>query len=155
MTSELVLTVNGEPRTVLATGVTTLLQVLRDQLHLTGTKCGCNYGVCGACTVLLDGKPARSCLTLARMCEQLRVTTIEGLATGGKLHPVQQKMLDCGAVQCGFCTPGVVLTAKALLDVNRQPTREEIRAALCGNLCRCSGYAAIVDALASVGDENV
>ena len=155
MTTEFVLQVNGEPRTARATGVTTLLHVLRDQLHLTGTKCGCNYGVCGACTVLLDGKPARSCLTLARMCEQAAVTTIEGLVTDGKLHPVQQKMIDCGAVQCGFCTPGVVLTAKALLDANPQPTRTQVRAALCGNLCRCSGYAAIVDAVVSVGENDV
>jgi carbon-monoxide dehydrogenase small subunit len=89
------------------------------------------------------------------MCEQAAVTTIEGLATDGKLHPVQQKMIDCGAVQCGFCTPGVVLTAKALLDANPQPTRTQVRAALCGNLCRCSGYAAIVDAVVSVGENHV
>jgi carbon-monoxide dehydrogenase small subunit len=124
--------------------------VLRDSLHLNGAKRGCNYGVCGACTVLIDGKPGRSCLALALNCEGRSVTTIEALEVDGRLHPVQQALLDHGAVQCGFCTPAIALTAKALLDVNPHATREEIRAALSGNLCRCSGYASIVEAILSL-----
>ena len=144
--SALVIEVNGEARPVNGSGATTLLLVLREQLLLTGAKCGCNYGVCGACTVLIDGKPARSCLTLAASCTGASVTTIEGLAQG-KLHPVQQALLDGGAVQCGFCTPGIALVATALLEANPHPTRAEVRQALGGNICRCSGYAAIIDAV--------
>jgi carbon-monoxide dehydrogenase small subunit len=152
--SDLILNINGEAQTVQVSGVTTLLQVLRDQLHLTGTKCGCNYGVCGACTVLLEGKPARSCLTLAHSCERLSVTTIEGLEVDGRLHPVQQAMLDCAAVQCGFCTSGIALAAKALLDSNPTPTRAEVRDSLSGNICRCTGYAAIIDAVIIAAEDS-
>lgn len=152
MTTELLLNVNGEQRPARASGATTLLQVLREQLHLTGAKCGCGYGVCGACTVLIDGKPARSCLTLAAMCDGRSITTIEGVSDNGELDPIQRSMLECGAVQCGFCTPGVVITAKALLKENPKPTREEIRGALAGNICRCSGYVAIVDAIAAAAE---
>lgn len=145
--NDVILQINGEPRAARIEGFPTLLDVLREQLQLTGAKRGCNYGVCGACTVLLDGKPARSCLTLAQMCEHVAVTTVEGVGVNGRLHPVQQCLLDTGAVQCGFCTPGVVLSAKALLDAQPQPSRHEIAVALSGNLCRCSGYGAIVEAI--------
>jgi aerobic-type carbon monoxide dehydrogenase small subunit (CoxS/CutS family) len=145
--TQLVLDVNGEKRTIQAWGTTTLLQALREQLLLTGAKCGCNYGVCGACTVLINGKPARSCLALAHSCVGAAVTTVESLEQDGQLHPVQQAMLDGGAVQCGFCSAGIALVAKGLLDVNPRPTAQEVRQALGGNICRCSGYAAIVDAV--------
>lgn len=154
MTKDVLLNVNGEPRPARASGATTLLHVLREQFHLTGTKSGCGYGVCGACSVLIDGKPARSCLTLAAMCEGQSITTIEGVASSGGLDLIQQSMLDCGAVQCGFCTPGIVITAKALLEENPKPTREEIRGALAGNICRCSGYVAIVDAISAAAEAS-
>jgi carbon-monoxide dehydrogenase small subunit len=125
----------------------TLLDVLRDRLGLTGTKCGCESGTCGACTVLVDNVPVLSCLTLARRCEGHEVTTIEGLADGRALHPLQQAAVDHGAVQCGYCTPGWLLTAKSLLDHNPSPTRDEIRQALAGNLCRCTGYQKIEEAV--------
>lgn len=125
----------------------TLLEVLRNRLGMTGTKQGCDQGECGSCTVLLDGRPVLSCLTLAVRVENRQVTTIEGLAEGNKLHPVQTAFQEAGAIQCGFCTPGMVLTAKALLDRNPHPHREEIKAALAGNLCRCTGYTKIVAAV--------
>ncbi len=125
----------------------TLLEVLRHRLGMTGTKQGCDQGECGSCTVLLDGKPVLCCLTLAVRVENRRVTTIEGLAEGGNLHPIQTAFQEAGAVQCGFCTPGMVLTAKALLDRNPHPCREEIKEALAGNLCRCTGYKKIVEAV--------
>lgn len=146
------LDVNGQEHLVSADGVTTLLEVLRSQLRLTGAKRGCDYGVCGACTVLIDGKPARSCLALACNCEGRSITTVEALASGERLHPLQQALLDHGAVQCGFCTPGVLLAMKALLDAEPRPSREAIRAALAGNICRCTGYSAIVDAVASLAE---
>jgi aerobic-type carbon monoxide dehydrogenase small subunit (CoxS/CutS family) len=125
----------------------TLLDVLRNDLGLTGTKEGCGTGNCGACTVLINGQAVNSCLVLVGEVEGKEITTIEGLAEGGKLHPVQQAFIDEGAVQCGFCTPGVVLTAKSFLNTNPHPTEEQIREAVAGNLCRCTGYDKIVRAI--------
>jgi carbon-monoxide dehydrogenase small subunit len=140
------ITVNGEAHDVLAPASATLLEVLRTQLGLTGTKCGCNHGVCGACTVLLDGKLARSCLTLAANVGERAVTTIEGIAGEQDLSPVQRALIESGAIQCGFCTPGFVIALSALFTKEPQPGREAIRGALSGNLCRCSGYVKIVEA---------
>jgi len=140
--------VNGHTYEVLVEANLTLLELLRDRLGMTGTKQGCAAsGNCGACTVLLDGRPTLSCLTLAWTARETPILTIEGLATAEGLHPLQQAFLDCGAVQCGFCTPGMILSAKALLDENPDPNEEEVRAALAGNLCRCTGYVKIVDAV--------
>lgn len=144
------LTINTEHHAATADGSTTLLQVLREQLALTGTKRGCDYGVCGACTVLIDGTPARSCLTLAADCSHYRITTIEGLAAPGCLSDLQQALLDAGAVQCGFCTPGIVMALHALLSHDARPDEHAVRAALGGNLCRCTGYSAIVQAALDV-----
>ena len=138
--------VNGTTYEVILQSHKTLLEVLRDQLDLTGTKYGCGTGECGCCTVLIKGKPVLSCLTLAATATQKEITTIEGLANGG-LHPLQRAFIDHGAVQCGFCTPGMILTSKTLLDENPHPTREEIKFALAGNLCRCTGYVKIIDAV--------
>jgi carbon-monoxide dehydrogenase small subunit len=143
-------TVNEEPREIAVEPWWTLLDVLRDQLELTGAKKGCDRGDCGACTVLLDGKPIVSCTTLAVQAHGRRVTTIEGLLSEGQPHPLQQAFVDVGAVQCGFCTPGMVLAAKALLDENPSPTEDDVREAIAGNLCRCTGYAKIVEAVLSV-----
>jgi aerobic carbon-monoxide dehydrogenase small subunit len=142
----MVLTVNGEPRDALAPTSATLLEVLRSELGLTGSKRGCNHGVCGACSVLLDGKLARSCLTLAADVGERAVTTIEGLAGDDGFSPVQRALIDAGAVQCGFCTPGFVVALTALFAREPRPGREAIRNALSGNLCRCSGYVKIVEA---------
>jgi carbon-monoxide dehydrogenase small subunit len=131
----------------------TLLEVLRDDLCLTGTKRGCDSGQCGACTVLLDGKPILSCITLACEVDGRQIQTIEGVAKGGELQPVQQAFLKYGAVQCGFCTPGMVLSASALLESNPDPTVEEIKKGISGNLCRCTGYLKIIEAIYSVGKE--
>lgn len=125
----------------------TLVEFLRDGLGLTGTKEGCDEGECGACTVLLDGKPIHSCCTLAVEIDGHDILTIEGLAKNGVLHPIQQAFVDAGAVQCGFCTPGMILSAKALLDENKNPTEEEIRTGIEGNICRCTGYDRIVEAI--------
>lgn len=138
---------NGAPVTVEVSSSTTLLEVLREHLGLTGTKEGCGRGECGACTVLLNGKPVNSCLILMDQVEGQKVTTIEGLARDGKPHPLQQAFVEVGAVQCGFCTPGMILSAYALLAENPNPSRTEIREALSGNLCRCTGYTKIVDAV--------
>jgi len=138
---------NGDPTEIGVKDGETLLEVLRNRLGLTGTKQGCDQGECGSCTVLIDGQPVLSCLILAIRVENRQVTTIEGLAEGGKLHPVQVAFHEGGAIQCGFCTPGMVLTAKALLDRNPYPTRNEIRTALSGNICRCTGYTKIVEAV--------
>ncbi len=144
------MTVNGNEIDVAVTPNTTLLEVLRDDLGFTGVKEGCSEGVCGACTVLMDGAPIRSCLTLALEVEGASITTIEGLAARGQLHPVQQAFIDQGAVQCGFCTPGMILSSKALLDRRPHPTDDEIKTALAGNFCRCTGYRKILDAVRSV-----
>jgi carbon-monoxide dehydrogenase small subunit len=140
-------TVNGEPAPVSFAPYKTLLEVLREDLDLTGTKHGCELGECGACTVLLDGQPVLSCLVLALECEGRHIETIEGLARGPELHPLQAAFADFGGSQCGYCTPGVIMTAKALLEKNLNPTREQIREATAGNLCRCTGYQQITDAI--------
>ena len=142
-----VLTVNGEAQEVSFAPYKTLLEVLREDLGLTGTKHGCELGECGACAVLVDGEPQLACLTLALECEGRKVDTIEGLARGPELHPLQAAFADFGGSQCGYCTPGVIMTAKALLDRNPSPTRDEIKAATAGNLCRCTGYNQIVEAI--------
>ena len=147
------LSINGDRYDVLAEPRQTLLQVLREQLSLTGTKCGCNNGVCGSCTVLIDDLPMRACLTLAVAATDREITTIEGLETGAGLHPVQQAFIDYQSMQCGFCTPGMVIAAKALLDRNPNPTLDEIRDELSGNLCRCTGYVKIADAILSLTGE--
>ncbi|MEE9464625.1 MAG: (2Fe-2S)-binding protein [Candidatus Neomarinimicrobiota bacterium] len=141
---ELSLTVNGVLRTVLVEPHETLLTVLRERLQFTGTKLGCDEGSCGACTVLLEGKPVLSCLTPALRCGGKDVLTIEGVADGPDLHPVQNRLVESGGIQCGFCTPGVVMTSLAYLDKNIDPDETDIREALAGNLCRCTGYAKIV-----------
>ena len=154
MSQAVTLKVNGAERQVLAGATQTLLEVLRDQLGLTGSKRGCNQGVCGACTVMIDGQPVRGCLSLAANCEGKEVTTIEGLATPEGLSPVQRALIDSGAVQCGFCTSGMVISAHWLLQRNAKPDRDEIRKTLSGNLCRCSGYRKIVDAVAQAVEEG-
>ncbi|HXG51705.1 MAG TPA: (2Fe-2S)-binding protein [candidate division Zixibacteria bacterium] len=141
------LTVNGKSETAEIEPAASLLELLRDGLGLKGTKLCCNTGECGACTVLLDGKPVNSCVTLAADAAGAEVTTIEGLADGDRLHPIQQAFIDTAAVQCGYCTPGFILSVKALLDRTRKPTMEEIEEAVSGNICRCTGYAKIVDAI--------
>lgn len=139
--------VNGEPVTFLASAQQTLLDALRDELGLTGTKEGCASGDCGACSVRVDGRLVCSCLVLAPEAEGCTIETVEGLATGGKLHPLQQQFLEQAALQCGFCTPGLLVAAKDLLDRNPDPTETEIRFALAGNLCRCTGYDKIIRAV--------
>ncbi|OGP87622.1 MAG: (2Fe-2S)-binding protein [Deltaproteobacteria bacterium RBG_16_47_11] len=142
------LSVNGESYRILVKETDFLVDILRDRLGLTGTKKACDMGVCGSCTVLLDGMSISSCLVLALDAEGKEITTIEGLETiEGKLHPIQEAFLDKGAVQCGYCTPGMVLTAKAFLEKNPDPTETQIRKAIAGNLCRCTGYTKIVEAI--------
>ena len=143
-------TINGRPVTLTAPANITLLDLLRDHLGLLGTKCGCEIGECGACTVLLDGQPVNSCLVLAPQIDGRQVSTVEGLAPEGKLHPLQESFLDHDAAHCGFCTPGMLMSAKALLDYNPRATEREIRTAISGNLCRCTGYQQIVEAIAHV-----
>ena len=147
----LALTVNGEPREALVAGYKTLLEVLREDLGLTGTKHGCELGECGACAVLLDGDLALSCLVAAVECEGREVTTVEGLRDGPELHPLQAAFADHGAAQCGYCTPGMLVAGKWLLDRKPDATREEIAEALAGQLCRCTGYLQIYDAVESAG----
>ncbi len=144
--------VNGKPYEVIIEPCMTLLDVLRDKLGLTGTKYACGTGDCGACTVLIDGKPVLSCLTLAARVKEKAILTIEGLAEGSNLHPIQKAFINHGAIQCGFCTPGMILTTKALLAENPDPGREEVKATLGGNLCRCTGYVKIVDAILSAAE---
>ncbi|HEY7493130.1 MAG TPA: (2Fe-2S)-binding protein [Candidatus Tectomicrobia bacterium] len=144
------LTVNGNKYEVAIEPRQSLLQVLREELHLTGTKEGCSEGECGACTVLLDGQTVDSCLIFALEANGREVGTIEGLATGDTLHPLQKAFAEYGGVQCGFCTPGMILAAKALLDSNPHPTEADIRQGISGNLCRCTGYVKIVEAIKAV-----
>jgi aerobic carbon-monoxide dehydrogenase small subunit len=149
------LRVNGTKCTARASSENTLLEVLRDELHLTGPKRGCKQGVCGACTVLIDNEPVRSCLSLAVLAENRPITTVEGLAEGKSLTPLQQSIIDCGAVQCGFCTGGLLMVAHALLIDNPHPTSDEVRSALSGNLCRCSGYTKIVEAVCRANEGSL
>ena len=144
------LNVNGEKFELLTEVHRTLLEVLRENLGLTGTKRGCDLGTCGACTVLIEGKPYLSCLTLAADVQGKKIVTIEGLAQDGEPHPLQKAFVQKGAIQCGFCTPGMILTAKAFLDENPNPSEEEVKQAISGNICRCTGYVKIVEAILSV-----
>jgi len=148
------LNVNNEIFDIVTFPNQTLLEVLRDHLHLTGTKESCGEGACGSCTVLLNGVPVRSCLTLAIAAQGKEITTIEGLSKGEKLHPVQEAFVNHHAIQCGFCSPGMILTAYALLKENPKPTEAEIRRAISGNVCRCTGYAKIVEAIKSLAEEG-
>ena len=141
------LNVNGEARELLVPVHKTLLEVLREDMQLTGTKHGCELGECGTCTVLVDGKPHLSCLVLPIQVLGRSITTIEGMADGSTLHPLQTAFAELGAAQCGYCSPGILLAARALLEENPKPTREQIREALAGNLCRCTGYVKILDAV--------
>lgn len=146
--------VNGEEVEVFEETNKTLLDVLRDSLGLTGTKRGCDLGTCGACTVLIDGKPCLSCITLAADVQGKKIVTIEGLAHAGVLHPLQKAFIEKGAIQCGFCTPGMIMTAKAFLDCHPQPSQGAVKKAISGNLCRCTGYVKIVEAIMSAVDPS-
>ena len=147
MKTALALRVNGETRDLIAPVHKTLLEVLREDMGLTGTKHGCELGEFGTCTVLVDGRPELSCLVLPVQVEGRAITTVEGMATGSQLHPLQQAFAELGAAQCGYCTPGILLASRALIDTNPKPTRDEIREALAGNLCRCTGYVKILEAV--------
>jgi aerobic carbon-monoxide dehydrogenase small subunit len=144
------LKVNEESYEIMIAPYRTLLDVLREEIHLTGSKKGCDVGDCGACTVLLDGKPVNACLVVAATAEGCEITTIEGLAQDGKLHPLQQAFVKEGAVQCGFCTAGTLMSLKALFDRNSSPSMDEVKIAIAGNLCRCTGYTKIFKAVESV-----
>jgi carbon-monoxide dehydrogenase small subunit len=146
------LVVNRRPVDLLVPSHRTLLEVLREELRLTGTKHGCELGECGACTVLVNGTPELACLRLAAACDGAEITTVEGLADGPHLHPLQEAFADTGAVQCGYCTPGMLLVAKQLLDRAPRPTRDQIRSAISGNLCRCTGYLRIIEAIERAAD---
>ena len=145
--------VNGDPVEVAVEPGTTLLECLRQDLGLTGSKQGCDKGDCGACTVLLDGRAVLACLVLAHAVAGRRVVTVEGLARAGRLHPLQDAFDTAGAAQCGFCTPGMLMSAAALLEENQRPTRDDVREALAGNLCRCTGYTKILDAVVKAADD--
>jgi carbon-monoxide dehydrogenase small subunit len=147
MKQEMTFNVNGEQYTVRVDTRRTLLEVLRETLGLTGTKEMCNKGDCGGCTVIMDGRPILSCLTLAIEAQSKKITTIEGLADGYTLHPLQQAFVDAGAIQCGYCTPGFIMSAKALLDRHPHPTEDEIKEGIANNICRCTGYVQIVEAI--------
>ena len=149
MKTVLTCTVNGTEHTVLADTRDTLLELLRDRIGLTGTKEGCSNGNCGTCTVLMDGATVNACLILALEAPGSDIVTIEGLSDNGRMHPIQEALVEHGGTQCGFCTPGIVLSAKALLDANPRPTEADIRHAIAGNLCRCTGYGKIVEAIAA------
>lgn len=148
----LTLNINGDDYDVLAAPNQTLLDVLRDNLGLTGTKKGCDLGACGACTVLMDGQACLSCLVLAVDAVGRQITTIEGLSQSGRLHPLQQSLAELGGLQCGFCTPGMIMTAKAVLDEEPRPTEESLKKKMAGNLCRCTGYKKIVEAVMSAAE---
>jgi carbon-monoxide dehydrogenase small subunit len=148
------LTINGEAEWVDVPSNLTLLQMLREKLALTGTKNGCAAGECGACTVMLNGEPVNSCMVLAVECDGASVVTVEGLADDGRLDPVQEAIVEQGGVQCGFCTPGILISARALLNRNPHPDDAEIREALVGNLCRCTGYLRIIEAVKNVGSQG-
>ena len=154
MTQRLSLTVNGEPIEALVDPTKTLLEVLREDLGLTGTKHGCELGECGTCAVLVDGAPVLSCLMLGVEAEHTEIMTVEGMMRDGEPHRLQKSFADLGAAQCGYCIPGILLTAKALLDANPHPTRDEIRQALSGNLCRCTGYTKILQAVERAANES-
>ena len=149
-THRISVTINGELETVDVPSNITLLQLLREHFALTGTKNGCGAGECGACTVMLNDEPVNSCMVLAVECDEANIVTVEGLAKDGILDPVQEAIIDTGGVQCGFCTPGILITARALLNRNPTPSEYEIREALVGNLCRCTGYLRIIDAVKEV-----
>jgi carbon-monoxide dehydrogenase small subunit len=149
------LNINGDIHEVLVSSNQTLLEVLRDKLGLVGTKRGCDLGACGACTVLIDGEAYLSCITLAMDAVGKEITTIEGLSQGGDLHPLQRAFVETGAIQCGFCGPGMILTAKALLDEEKRPTEESVKKKMAGNLCRCTGYKKIVEAVLSVAKSRL
>jgi len=148
------LTVNGQCREIMVAPRDVLVDVLRKSLRLTGSKIGCRHGHCGACTVLIDGKPSIACLTIALSCQGKEITTIEGLDVDGELDPLQRAFIDHGAVQCGYCIPGMILTAKALLADNPNPSEDEVRKGLAGNLCRCTGYAKIIEAVQAAAKAN-
>lgn len=154
MKTEIELRINGEIYRVSVSPTATLLDVIREEIGLTGAKKGCDMGECGACTVLLDGKPHNSCLILAADARDKDITTIEGLVRGSELEPIQQAFIDYGAIQCGFCTPGLVLQAHALLSENASPSEEEIKEALSGNLCRCTGYTSVIRAILAVAEKR-
>ena len=153
MKKPLQLTVNGELRQVLVEPYYSLLDALRDDIRLTGTKKGCDEGDCGACTVFLNGKPVTSCMVLAHSVHDSEVTTIEGLANLEELHPVQQAFVDHGGLQCGFCIPGLIMSATALLQENPNPTEEDVRFGIGGNLCRCTGYSKVVEAVLAAAED--
>lgn len=153
MTRVIQLTVNGDIYDVSVKPNETLLDVIRDRLGLTGTKKGCDTGQCGSCTVLLEGKPINSCLVLAVEAHGKDILTVEGLAKNGQFHPLQEAFVQEGAVQCGYCTPGMLLSAKALLDENPNPTEEKVKEAIAGNLCRCTGYVKIVKAILTAAEK--
>ena len=145
--------INGESHEVILEPHLTLVEVIRDKLGLTGTKHSCSTGLCGACTVIIDGNPVNSCLILAVTVKNKNILTVEGLAEGNTLHPVQEAFIHHGAVQCGFCTPGMLMSAKALLDKKPDPEEEDVKIALSGNLCRCTGYVKVIDAVMDVADQ--
>lgn len=153
-TVPLTMTVNGKRVTVHTESDELLVDVLRDRLGLIGTKIGCNEGECGACTVIMDGHAVLSCLIPALRAQDRQITTIEGLSDGRTLHPLQKAFVEHGAVQCGYCIPGFIMSAKALLDEKEHPTRDEIKEAIAGNLCRCTGYVKIVEAIESVANQD-
>jgi len=144
-THNISVTVNGELEELLVPGNMTLMKMLRETLALTGTKNGCSAGECGACTVLLDGEPVNSCMVLAVECDGANILTVEGLSGDNQLNPIQEAIIDEGGVQCGFCTPGILISGRALLDRNPDPTDEDIKEAIVGNLCRCTGYVRIIE----------